>query len=327
MGERGPVRPMLHHMDAREHGIVAKPLAAWFGREALDRFEPQIEQFAQEFVDRAYEMGQFDVVHDVAWPLASKTAALVCGVPLEDSPYVKQLTEEFQDREPGKIGLTEKGEAAIGKVIEYLLAMIKERRAAGFDGDGMIDMFGKLVIQGDAPGDDLAIAMNMVNFFVGGGSQFPKGFAAMVYRLFTEPDQRAEVIANPDLGLPAFQEALRIDNPTNSMGRFLSKPHEIHGQKLLPGQGVVFLYASAGRDGREFENPDVFDIHRLAPRTLSFGVGMHTCIAKGLGLRQGKALTRIFLEKMPQYTVDVSELEPIRTEYMRGWVHLPARAA
>jgi cytochrome P450 len=266
-------------------------------------------------------------VHDIAWPLSARVTALICGLPLEDATLIKELTEKSQERFPGVEGQTKEGAAALGQVVAYLIDLVKTRRAAGFDGEGMIDLFGHLDIDGEPVGDDLAIALQMMMFVVGGASQFPKGFGALAYRLFTHPEQRAEVAADSSLAVPAFLEALRIDNPTQMLGRTVSEETEIHGQRLTPGQGVVFLYASAGRDEREFKDPERFDIHRNPERTLSFGTGPHTCTGRGFGTLQAELHTRVLLERMPEYATETTDLEMIRTEYMRGWVTLPGRTS
>ena len=321
------VAVMLHQMDPPQHTQVQRAVFPWFGREALEGHRARIEAMAGALVDRAMERGQFDIVHDVAWPLSAQVTALICGLPIEDATLIKELTEKSQERVPNVEGQTKEGAAALGQVIAYLIDHVKTRRAAGFDGEGMIDLFGHLEIDGEPVGDDLAIALQMMMFVVGGSSQFPKGFGALSYRLFTHPEQRAEVAADPALAAPAFLEALRIDNPTQMLGRTVARATELHGQRLEEGQGVLFLYASAGRDEREFDDPDRFDIHRDPARTLSFGSGPHTCIGRGFGTLQGEILTRILLERMPEYVIDTADLQIIPTEYMRGWVTLPARAS
>jgi cytochrome P450 len=321
------VAVMLHQMDPPQHTQVQRAVLPWFGKDALERHRARVETFATALVDEAIERGEFDLVHDVAWPLSAQVTALICGLPHEDAAFIKELVEKSQERVPGVEGQTKEGAAALAQVVAYLIDHVKERRAAGFDGEGMTDAFGHLEIDGEPAGDDVAIALQMMMFVVGGSSQFPKGFGALAYRLFSHPDQRAEVAANPSLAVPAFIEALRIDNPTQMLGRTVAKATEIQGQRLEPGQGVLFLYASAGRDEREFDDPDRFDIHRNPERTISFGTGPHTCTGRGFGALQAEILTRVLLDRMPEYVIDTADLEILRTEYMRGWIALPARSS
>ena len=318
------VPPMLHQMDPPQHTQVHRAVQPWFGKEALAEKRAQVEAMATALVDGALERETFDIVHDIAWPLASQVTAMICGLPIEDGKLIKELTERSQERVPGIDGQTKEGNGALGEVVSYLIDHVKRRRAAGFDGDCMIDRFGHLEIDGEPVGDDFSIAMQMMMFVVGGASQFPKAFGALAYRLFTHPDQRAEVVADPSLAVGAFVEAARIDNATQMLGRTVVEATEIHGQRLEPGQGLLLLYASAGRDEREFEDPDRFDIHRNPKRTVSFGTGPHACIGKGFGLLQADLLARAFLDRAPEYVIEVEGLQKIRTEYMKGWVTLPA---
>ena len=80
------------------------------------------------------------------------------------------------------------------------------------------------------------------------------------------------VVRDPDLGLPAFNEAVRVDMPTQLMCRLLLEDKEIHGHQLREGQPVELLYASANRDEREFPDPE---------RYVSTGAGERLCAAWG----------------------------------------------
>jgi len=100
---------------------------------------------------------------------------------------------------------------------------------------------------------------------------------------------------------------------------------ELHGEKLRAGDVVLFLYASANRDPREFPDPDTFDIARRPPRILSFGHGTHAC----LGIHVAKAEGRIALEELlrrdPEYEIDLAGAERLRTEFVQGFARLPVR--
>ena len=105
-------------------------------------------------------------------------------------------------------------------------------------------------------------------FLIGGSETFPKVFANLARRLFEHPSQRAAVAADPSLAPDAMIEALRFDMPTQFLGRTVVRDVELHGEKLRAGEVVLFLYASANRDPREFSDPDAFDIARRPPRIL-----------------------------------------------------------
>ena len=91
----------------------------------------------------------------------------------------------------------------------------------------------------------------LVNLLIAAADTFPKVFAATLVCLDAHPVQRRLVRADPGLQLEAFHEALRLDTPTQFQGRTVTEELEIDGHRLVPGQRVCFLFASANRDRRE----------------------------------------------------------------------------
>jgi cytochrome P450 len=81
-------------------------------------------------------------------------------------------------------------------------------------------------------------------------------------RLVEYPEQRAFLRSDPSSIPEAFRGVLRYDRPTQFLCRTVVSETEVGGKKFKPGQGVLFLYASANRDEREFPNPTSFDVRR-----------------------------------------------------------------
>jgi cytochrome P450 len=160
---------------------------------------------------------------------------------------------------------------------------------------------------------------------IGGSETFPKTFANGVYRLWQHPDQRARLVREPGRIPDAYEEILRFDMPTQFLCRTLVKDVSLHGQTLRTGQGVMFLYASANHDEREFENPDVFDIDRKPTRILSFGAGTHACLGLHVAKMEGKVCFEELLAAAPEYEVDEGSASRLRTEFVQGFEKLPIR--
>ncbi len=313
---------MISNLDYDDHRRLMKTVGAHLGQKTIGRVASSMEALGRQLINDAAEQDRFDMVHDVAWPFISHFTALLCGLPEEEAKTVHQIAH---------IGIDVGGDHAVNVYDDcsaILLDHIRKSRARGFDGDGMINVFGRMEQAGELhePGDQV-IATHVINFFLGAPAQFPKGFPHVAYRLFQHPDQRAEVVANPELARAAFLEGLRVDTSTQSMGRVVTQPIEFHGKTLEPGQGVLLMLASAQRDEREYAAPEVFDIHRNPQRTLTFGVGEHYCAGRHFAPFLGEMLLRLLLARMPDYVVDDSGITKHRTEWMRGWVELPTMSA
>ena len=121
----------------------------------------------------------------------------------------------------------------------------------------------------------------------------------------------------------AFDEALRYDMPTQMLGRIVKRDIEFHGETFHPGQAVLFLFASANRDEREFPDADRFDIHRKAPRILTFGHGMHRCLGVNMAKMEGQVMLREVMSRLPEYEVDLEKSTRFHSEFFAGFSSLP----
>lgn len=316
-----PVTPMLNMMDPPEHTILRKELRAFFMPARARTLEPWIRSLAAECLDAKRDVGELDVVDDFAAQVATKVACEVNGFPKEDGDMLTELVRRFFRRDPEVDGMTEDGLAAMNELFAYFVELTQKRRAAGGETD-VVKLLTEIDL-GAGKLDDMTIASHLSMLIIGGAETFPKVFANLVRRMAEYPDQRAECTADPGLIPEAFLEGLRYDMPTQFLCRVVTKEHQIHGQTLQPGQPILFLYPSANRDPREFDAPDTFDIHRRAPRILSFGHGTHSCIGLHVAKMEGKVCLEEMLARMPEFEVPMDRADRLITDFVQGFAHLP----
>lgn len=319
-----PVTPMINSMDPPAHTAMRAQLRPFFAPARIRELEPQIRALFSAALDEFVEQGGGDLVGDFATRVATNVALIVSGIPLEDGEMLYRLVQRFFGHEEGVDGMSPDGIKAWMEMFEYFAGLAARRRAKGTSGADPLDV----LIDFESDGrclEDLEIASHMSLFLIGGSETFPKVFANLARRLFDHPSQRAAVAADPSLAPDAMIEALRYDMPTQFLGRTVVRDALLHGEKLRAGDVVLFLYASANRDPREFPDPDTFDIARRPPRILSFGHGTHAC----LGIHTAKAEGRIALEELlrrdPEYEIDLAGAKRLRTEFVQGFSHLPVR--
>ena len=135
-----------------------------------------------------------------------------------------------------------------------------------------------------------------------------------------------KITADPELIPHAFAESLRYDQPTNLLGRFVKSEVDMRGQRLLSGQGVMFLWASGNRDENEFERADCFDITRRPRRSLSYGHGIHKCIGAHLANLEGRVMLEEILAAAPDYEVGTGA-ERSYSEFLHGYHRMPIEFA
>lgn len=120
-------------------------------------------------------------------------------------------------------------------------------------------------------------------------------------RLLTEfPDQKARLIAAPDLTPGMVDEAIRMVSPVIYMRRTATRETTLAGQTIAEGEKVVMYYGAANRDETVFTNPDRFDVERAnAKDHIAFGTGPHVCLGQRTANMQLDAAYRKILARFP----------------------------
>ncbi len=319
-----PVTPMINLIDPPRHTHLRAKIRGFFQPRSVATLEPEIRKLAMERIRTFSEKGECDVMGDFASKIAVKVACMINGFPVEDGEILVGLVQRFFAREEGVVGMTEDGVAAAMELGTYFEELVKKRRRASRQEDDVVNAFVTVELDGRRLEPE-EIGTHLSMLLIGGAETFPKVFANATYRLFQHPDERAELVADQSLIPDAFTELLRYDMPTQFLGRVLKRDVQVHGQTMRKGQVVLFIYPSANRDEREFENPDVIDIKRRPARILSFGHGTHGCLGMHVARLEGKVCLETLTRYMPEYVVETDRLVRLRTEFVQGFESVPIR--
>jgi cytochrome P450 len=322
-----PVTPMINSMDPPDHSKLRGRISRFFMPRRIRALEPFIDEVVAKLALPLADGGAHEFVTGFAQPLATSVGCKVIGLPMEDAELLRGLVTRFFARDPETEGMTTDGLAAMEEMFGYLAELSKARRdRPASEPDPISELHAWRDSNGDAL-DDQAVASHLSLLLNGGTDTLPKVLANLLLRLQRNPDQRAELAAAPDLAVGAFNEAVRIDMPTQMMGRTLVRDTRLHGCEMKAGAPVLLLYAAANRDEREFPDPDRFDIHRRPVRSLSFSQGTHACIGLHVARKEGEMAIRALLDRFPSYEVDESGLEYYATEFVQGYSTMPVRWA
>jgi cytochrome P450 len=319
-----PVTPMINVMDPPTHTQLRALIRKCFLPQHVRNAEPVARKIACDLLDGVADQKEFDAVGDFSALLSVSIACAAIGLPVEDGPLLTQWVQGFLHHEPDSGGMTTEGLASLAQLSAYCEEKIQERRKSPVDSPEAINVLAGCELDGKLFSDADA-ASHLAMLVIGGSETFPKVLASCLRRLWEYPDQRAALVQDPS-GIPdAFNEVLRYDMPTQFLGRTVVRDIQIGGRSLTKNQPVIFLYASANRDEREFPNPDVFDIKRRAPRFLSFGAGHHACLGTHVARMEGKVCLEEILRRFPEYEVDLDRATRFRTEFVQGFESLPVQ--
>jgi cytochrome P450 len=309
-------------MNPPQHTQLRKRLARLFSPQGVARLETGLRALVCERLDAELPRGRFDVIGDFAAQISVQATCLLIGLPVSDGPFLVEIVRRFFAREPGLAGMPPDGIAASLELRDYLWEVVRERSKGGVRADDAMQVYLDFELEGRRLGDE-EVAMHLMTLVTGGTETLPKVFAGGVLQLHRHPEQRAELVADPSLLPQAFTEILRTEMPTNFLTRTVAKDLVLRGKRLRAGQGVMLLYRSANRDEREFPDPDRFDIHRRAPRTLSFGHGTHVCLGQHVARLEARLMYEELLRRVPDYAVLEDEVVPARSEFVAGHLAMP----
>lgn len=127
--------------------------------------------------------------------------------------------------------------------------------------------------------------------------------SSAVYLFATHPEQWELLKGDPSLIPNAINEVVRYESPLRAFTRKTARASVIADVGLPAGARVLVLYASANRDEREWDAPDVFDIRNDAGRQIGFGSGAHACAGQGLARLETTAMLKALIERVDRIEV------------------------
>ncbi|MDE2442507.1 MAG: cytochrome P450, partial [Betaproteobacteria bacterium] len=150
----------------------------------------------------------------------------------------------------------------------------------------------------------------------------PMAVAGALYYLAHDPAQKAQILADNTRAMAAFRETCRYDQPTNMLARRAARDFELSGARIAAGDNLLFIYASANRDERRFENADTFDMNRSNPGDLSFGTGTHFCLGATLAQTSARLMLERLFASMSDYTVIEERCRRAYGEHLNGFIEM-----
>jgi cytochrome P450 len=305
----------LYEAGRHAHGAPLRP-------GAVRKLEGFIRGLARERLDLLLPTGRFDLTQEYGGIVSASTICHLLRLPLSLARDVLEAVNA-SSRTDLEGGFDMSAHRRLCSLIEPRVA---ERRAEGGPGGGtwpLVDGFLDFRIEG-RPLSDLEIAMNLLCVLVGGTETLPKVVAHGLLELRRHPGQLAEVRA--DLAATcqvAIEEMYRFCGPAQWFLRTARKDTTIAGTPVRAGQRVAYLPQAAGRDPREFEDPDEFRWNRPIRRTLAFGLGQHFCIGIHLARLEGRVLLEEFLGRVTDYEIDTGAAVRYPSSFQWGYNELP----
>src|SRR5699024_6015 len=135
--------------------------------------------------------------------------------------------------------------------------------------------------------------------------------------LASNPDIQAMLRNQPALIGKANDEILRLNAPLLSNRRTPTKPINLHGTEVQPGERITLLWASANRDESIFEEAHSFRLDRDPSLNLLYGAGIHVCPGAPLARLELTTMITALLENTTQINPAPNK-PPVPAHYPAG---------
>jgi len=280
-GSFGPAiaRRRLSSRDEPDHRKLRALMNPMFFPRAITNIGPKLDAIVEQLLGEMREKRRcgeaIEFVRDFAYPLTTLSINAILGVPDSIRDNYRSYSQSVDD-----------------SMADYFQELIRHKLKEPGD-----DLTTQLIACAKE-GHDL-LPMHEVHYYLGalwtGGTWTTTLHIANGAALLQKhPGVRSALKADASL-VPRFvEEALRLDPPVLWTGKRTLSDVEIGGAVIPAGQTVLFLYAAANRDPRQFDHPDRFDLHREPNKHLAFSEGIHHCLGAPLSRAEAvAAFTRL----------------------------------
>ncbi len=327
IGDEPNASPMMIFKDRPEHTELRKLVSRGFSPRRIRALEPQIRAIACRYLDEQVGKSGFDYLEDFGAKLPVMVISTLLGVPEEDRDDIRHWTDALLHRDEGQTDMAEKHEEVSQKLWGYFAQYVEERRKSPRD-DIMTVLLQSEIPLADGTTRKLTDVelLAFIGLLSGAGNETVARLLGWVATTFARnPEQRQKLVRDPSKIPNAVEELLRYEAPSPVQARRLTRDVELHGEKLREGSKVLLLTGSAGRDDREYPDPDRFDVERRIDRHLSLGLGVHFCLGASLARMESRVAIEETLKRFPEWDVAWEETERVHTSTVRGYAKVPIR--
>jgi cytochrome P450 len=311
-------------MDPPRHTRVRNIVSRGFTPRRIAALEPRIRAIARSHLDALAGQRSFDLQAEFAVKFPMDVISLLLGFPPESRGEFRRNIDASLERAPDERG-AHPGLDAIERSQAMIRALLAERRKS--PQDDLLSLMAEAHYD-DAEGEPRALTDAEIGAFCNllggaGAETTTKLIGNLAVYLWQNPEQRALAWSEPRWIPAAIEEALRFDAPSQYQGRVAQRDTRWHGVTIPAGARVALVTGSAGRDEREYPEPDRFDVRRARDRTLYFGHGQHVCIGKALARLEARIALEEIRERFPRYEVDAAGLARTHQANVRGFARVP----
>ena len=319
MNHPKPDSGLIIYMDPPRHTRYRALVSKTFTPRQIEELLPEVRRIAVGYLEPLVGRDRFDVVKELTARLPMDVISAMLGVSEEDRLWVQEASNAILHREPGNPMPTDEAMEASAKVMGYFQEQIDERRKRPRE-----DMMTRLTqVELEEDGTTSRLSDSDIQQFIlllatAGNETVTKLLATAFLELARHPDQRRVLVEDPSVIPNAVEETLRYDPPSQYQGRVTLREVEVHGVRIPRESRVLLINGASGRDERQFDRPDDYDVRRKIELHLGFGRGRHFCLGASLARLESRIAIEEVLRRFPEYEVPAEGVERMHSSNVRG---------
>lgn len=299
---------LLTGMEDGIHKTTRGLLGPAFSPKAINGWKQVLKPVVAEAVDALAPRGRAELMDDLLLPLPVRMIYEIIGFPKDE-----EKTQEFAaramrilvgpQRDPEKALLSMAAAfSAAQELYDDTLEVVRQRRAAGSEGDDLIGYLLRAEDKGNRL-DDAHITELIRQFLPAAAETTTRSFGSTLVALLQRPALLERVREDRTLVPKVVAEGMRWETASQFLARQATVDVEIAGVKIPAGAALSLCSGSANRDETVFDDADEFDIDRPQRVNLGFGAGAHLCLGMQVAKSEMEAMLHALLD-LPNLRLD-----------------------
>jgi hypothetical protein len=283
--------------DPPVHTWARRLLLPPFSVTSIAKWEPETRELCRSLVGGFVDKGRADGAADYAQQIPPRVIASMLGIPKDMAGTFTEWVRGFLE-----LGLTnpELRDESARQIFPYLWERIQEHKE--HPQDDLISYLLSAEVDGEPVPEPHVLGTCFLILLAGIDTTW-SSIGSALWHLAQHPEDRARLVAEPELMPTAVEELLRAYSPV-TMARYVAEDVEYDGCKMSEGDRVLMNFPAANRDPEVFTDPDKVIIDRPQNPHIAFGVGIHRCTGSNLARMEMRVSIEEWLRRIPDFRLE-----------------------
>jgi 4-methoxybenzoate monooxygenase (O-demethylating) len=284
----------------------------------IRKWKSDFEQQAIETVDEISDKQEIDGVRDIAEAFILKALPGAVGLTITHEQMSVAGDLNFNQLGPNNHLLA----AALKRAEPHMKWYNNQMSREGLVPGGVGSKIYEAADQGLIPAE---VAPEMIRAFLRAGMDSTiSGIGYALQYLASDPKQWDVIRADLSKARTAFEEALRLETPTQLSYRKTTRDVDLAGYAIPSGVKLAVWFSAANRDPRKWIDPDTFDLNRDLIGHMAFGDGPHVCLGQNIARMEADCILSAMAKRFQRIEISGEPKHKLVNTF-RGLKTLPLR--